>query len=259
MTVVDEGRPKRDGSEHLHGTKLKIKTDWTAFSPSEQMGIAVTQIAVTQKEIEMKKIILAVLASLIFLPYASFAQERTHDETIRIMRSTNYNFYQDVLVDCAWAIPYLPMEVRGGWTSELYSMNTSASGVVTEDGEEIGGMWTCYDTAVEVVDSAGEMHWEQTIVFAIFIDGEVLGALGTVRAQGGFETHNLFTTYASVSRIIDNVPEAFLGSMTVMDMFNNGPNDLYGGDSSIVTLRLYTERDLNKEFLAEAVKRLWKK
>jgi hypothetical protein len=249
MTAVDGGRPQRGGSEHLHGTKIKIKTNWTAFSPSEQLGIAVTQM-----EIEMKKIILAVLASLIFLPYASFAQERTHDETIRIMRSTNFNFYQDVLVDCAWAIPFLPMEVRGGWTSELYSMNTSASGVVTKDGMEIGEMWTCYDTAVEVVDSAGEMHYEQTIAFAMFIDGEVLGALGTVRGWGGFETHNLFAAYAGVSRIIDNVPEAYLGSMTVMDMFNNGPNDLYGGDNSIVTLRLYTERDPGKEALDAALK-----
>ncbi len=196
----------------------------------------------------MKKIILAVLASLIFLPYASFAQERTHDETIRIMRSTNFNFYQDVLVDCAWAIPFLPMEVRGGWTSELYSMNTRASGVVTEDGTEIGEMWTCFDTAVEVVDSAGEMHLEQSIAFAMFIDDEVLGALGTVRNWGGFDTHNLFAAYAGVVQVIDGVPGAYLGSMTVNDVFST--SDLYGGNNSIVTLRLYTERDPDKEALA---------
>jgi hypothetical protein len=208
-------------------------------------------------EIEMKKVILAVLASLIFLPYASFAQERTHDETIRIMHSTNFNYYQDVFVDCAWAIPYLPAEVRGGWVSDLYSMQTSESGVVTADGEKIGEMWTCYDTAVEVVDSAGDMHPEETAAYAIFIDGEILGALGTVRPWGGFETHGLYAAYAGVSRIVDNVPEDYLGSMTVIDLLT--ADDLYGGDSSIVTLRLYTERDLNKEFLDEAVKRIWGK
>jgi hypothetical protein len=211
-------------------------------------------IAVIQMEIEMKKIILAVLASLIFLPYASFAQERTHDETIRIMRSTNLSGFQDLLVDCAWAIPYLPMEVRGGWSSDLYSMNTSASGVVTGDGEKIGELWTCYATGVEVVDSAGDMHYEETTAFAIFIDGEILGALGTARPWGGFETHELWSTYAGVSRIVDNVVEDYLGSMTVMDMFTR--DDLYGGSNSIVTLRLYTERDLDKEAFAAAVKRI---
>jgi hypothetical protein len=248
MAVVVERRPQRDSSEYTQGKEKKeIKTNWTAFSPSEQLDIRVFQT-----EIEMKKIILAVLASLIFLPYPSFAQEREHDETIRIMRSTNFNYYQDVLVDCAWAIPFLPMEVRGGWVSDLYSLNTSASGDVTEDGTKIGEMWTCYDTAVEVVDSAGEMHYEQSIAFAMFFGDEVLGALGTVRGWGGFETHGLYSAYAGVSRIIDGVPEAYLGSMTVMDLLTAG--DLYGGNNSIVTLRLYTDRDYSQEALDEAIK-----
>jgi hypothetical protein len=225
--------------------RQKNKTNWTAFSPSEQLGIAVTQT-----EIEMKKIILAVLTSLILLPYASFAQEREHDETIRVMHSTNLNQYEDYLVDCAWAIPYLPMDVGGGWTSDLYSMNTNAGGVVTEDGTKIGEMWTCYDMGVDVTDTAGDVHWEQTIAFAMFIDDELLGALGTVRAWGGFETHGLYTAYAGVSRIVDNVPEDYLGTMTVLDLFTSG--DLYGGDTSIVTLRLYAERDLDKEAAEKA-------
>jgi hypothetical protein len=153
MSVVDDGRPQRDSFEQPHGKKKISKLTGPLFCP-----VRTVDIRVSQMEIEMKKVILAVLASLIFLPYASFAQERTHDETIRIMHSTNFNYYQDVFVDCAWAIPYLPAEVRGGWVSDLYSMQTSESGVVTADGDKIGEMWTCYDTAVEVVDSAGEIH-----------------------------------------------------------------------------------------------------
>jgi hypothetical protein len=207
-------------------------------------------IAATQKEIEMKKIILTVITSLILLPYASFAQEREHDETIRVMHSTNLNQYEDYLVDCAWAIPYLPMDVLAGWTSDLHSINTNDSAVVTEDGTKIGEMSTCVDVGLEVTDSAGDLHYEQTIAFAMFIDGEVLGALGTVRRWGGFETHGLFAAYAGVSRIVDNVPEAYLGSMTYSLLQGNGA---YGGNSSIVTLRLYTDRDHNKEALEDAI------
>jgi len=207
-----------------------------------------------QMEIEMKKIILAVFTTLILLPCASFAQERTHDETILVLRSTNFEYFEDVLVDCTWAIPFLPMDVRGGWRSDLYSLETNSSSAIVEgDVEKIGEMWTCYDVGQEIIDPALET-FENGIAYAIFIDGETLGALGTVRGRGGFPTHNTFAGSASVSRVVDGLPEAFLGSMTVNEMITSD-SDLYGGSNSIVTLRLYTPRDYNREAFLEAIER----
>ena len=198
----------------------------------------------------MKKIILVTLAALLFVPYAAVAQERTHDETILVLRSINYEFFEDVLVDCAWAIPFLPMDVQFGYRSELYSLKTkSSNGKVEEDEEKIGEMWTCFDVGQEIIDPALESY-EYAVASAIFIGDETLGALGTVRYRGEFPTHRLWAGTASVSRIVDGIPEAFLGSMTSSEMITGSNSDLYGGDNSIMTLRLYTPRD----YVAEAIR-----
>jgi len=42
--------------------------------------------------------------------------------------------------------------------------------------------------------------------------------------------------------------------MTVNEMITNDP-DLYGGSNGILTLRLYTARDYEKEAFVEALKR----
>jgi hypothetical protein len=91
----------------------------------------------------MKKIILANFICLLILPYTTFAKERSLDESIFVLQSVNYDFFEDTFVDCAWAIPYLPMEVQGGWRSELYALKTDgSSGEVTEAGEKIGALGT---------------------------------------------------------------------------------------------------------------------
>lgn len=202
----------------------------------------------------MKKVILAVFTTLLIFPCTSFAQERTHDETVLVLHSTNYQFFEDVLVDCAWAIPFLPMDVNFGFRSDIYSVKTdSSSGELEGDEETIGYMWTCFDVGQEIIDPALESY-EFAVATAIFIGDETLGALGTVRFRGSFPTHELWAGTASVSQVVDGIPGAFLGSMTSNEMVTNDP-DLYGGANSIMTLRLYTPRDYQKEAFIEAIER----
>lgn len=204
----------------------------------------------------MKKITLLSLFSFFILPWSLFAQEqeREFDETTLILRSANYQGFEDVLVDCAWATPYLPMEVRGGWASELYSMTTNdASGKVTGTGEKVADMWTCYDAGTEVVSPFGPSY-EQAIAYAIFIDGETLGALGIVHQPLSYrEEFPLFSTYASVSRVVDDVPGDTIGSLTLNELIDRP--GVWGGSNGILTLRLFGPRNYDQEALIEALKR----
>lgn len=198
----------------------------------------------------MKKSILAAMAALLLIPVASFAQERTHDETTLILNSESTQGFSDLLVDCAWAMPYLPMEFQGGWRSELYSVTTDTeSGKTTGDGEMIGEMWTCYDAGQEVIDPIGPSY-EQAIAYAIFIGDDIMGALGVVRGRaGGNGLPDLYGVMASVSRIIDDVPAETLGSMTVNELLDR--DGVYGGYSGTVVLRLFTPRDFVREMFIE--------
>ena len=204
----------------------------------------------------MKKFILAIFTTLLVLPCTSFAQERTHDETVLVLHSTNYEFFEDVLVECAWAIPFLPMDVQFGYRSDVYAVKTSSSsGEVEGDEEKIGYMWTCFDVGQEIIDPAIDESYEFAVATAIFIGDETLGALGTVRFRGGWPAYDLYSGTASVSRVVDGLPEAFLGSMTSNEMITTPDSDLYGGDNSIMTLRLYTPRDPQREAFLEAIRR----
>lgn len=203
----------------------------------------------------MKTILLATLFSLCLAPYAAFSEDREYDETTLILSSQHYEFYQDVLVDCAWAIPYLPMAVSGGWTSELYSLETDeSSGKVRAAGQQVGEMWTCYDEGQEVIDPVGPSY-EQAIVFVILIDGEVWGALGTVRPRANEDGRPaLYGSTAGVARVVDDTPAETLGSMTVNESID--PGGTYGGSNGIVILRLFTPRDYDEEAFREFIKKL---
>lgn len=198
----------------------------------------------------MNKIIMAVMVALLLVPFAASAQERTMDETTLVLNSKNAEGFADLLVDCAWAMPYLPMEVDGGWRSELYSVTTNEmNGKSTDEGEMIGEMWTCYDGGQEVIDPVGPSY-EQAIAYAIFIDDDIMGALGVVRFRaGGDGLPNMYGVMASVSRIVDDVPAETLGSMTVNELVDR--DGVYGGYSGIVVLRLFTPRDYVREMFIE--------
>lgn len=202
------------------------------------------------------KIVHIVTASLIFSACASFAQERTHDETSLILSSRNFVNYENPDVDCDWAAPFLPRAVRGGWVSELYPLQTEeSSGEVVGEGEQIGELWTCFDEAQDIIDPATGPGFEQDVAFAIIIDEEVFGALGTVRQRGYIprDQVNLYAITASVSRVVDGVVGEFVGSMTSNIAFDF--DELYGGSNEIVTLRLFTPRDYEREALEDAFRR----
>lgn len=202
------------------------------------------------------KIVHIVTASLIFSACASFAQERTHDETNLILSSRNFVNYQNPDTDCDWATPFLPRAVSGGWTSELYPLQTEASsGEVVGEGEQIGELWTCFDEAQEIVDPATGPGFENDVAFAIIIDEEVFGALGTVRWRGYVapDQVELYAITASVSRVVDGVVGDFVGSMTSNVAIDY--DNLYGGGNEIVTLRLFTPRDYEREAFEEAFRR----
>ncbi|MEH6634478.1 MAG: hypothetical protein V7700_03120 [Halioglobus sp.] len=204
----------------------------------------------------MKKNILVALAALLFVPYASFAQERLYDESSLILHSVNYERFEDTLVDCAWASPFLPMDVRGGWRSELYSLQTrESSGKVTGDGQKIGEMWSCFDAGQDIIDPTGPQY-EQYIAFAIFIEDEVLGALGTVKYRaGGEDFPAMYGITASVVRVVDDLPQETIGSMTSNEFIDS--DDIYGGSNGIVTLRLFTPRDYKAEIVQEILDKLF--
>jgi hypothetical protein len=204
-------------------------------------------------EIEMKRLTLVTLLSLVVLPLTAYAQERMYDETVFVMRNENFQSFEDVLGQCAWAIPYLPMDVGGGWSSELYAVTSSGTdGKISGKGEKIADMWTCFDSGQEIVAPVGPSY-EQAIAYAIFIDGETLGALGIVRPRNGQEEYPLYGTMASVSRVVDDVPGETIGALTMNELID--PANLYGGTNGVVVLRLFEPRNYDQEALIEALRR----
>ena len=203
----------------------------------------------------MKKITFISLFTFFILPWSLFAQEqeREFDETTLVLRSANYQGFEDVLVACAWAIPYLPMDVRGGWASELYAITTDdVSGKATGTGEKVADMWACYDAGQEVLAPFGQSY-EQAIAFAIFIDDQILGGLGTVRPRSFRDEFPLYASTASVSWVVNDVPGDTIGSLAFNELIDR--DGVYGGSNGILTLRLFGPRNYDQEALAEALKR----
>lgn len=200
------------------------------------------------------KAYLPIALAALMLPGTLLAQERELDESIFLLQSTDLERFEEPDIDCAWAAPFLPQEVVGGWSSDLYALTTEGvAGEVTGQGEKIGEMWTCFDVGQEVTAPIGPSY-ENAVAYALFINGEVIGGLGAVRPrQGGGGFPDLFSAGASLSLVVDDVVTDRIGSMTVNEILDQ--EELYGGRNTIITLRLFRPRDYIKE-AAEAA--TWK-
>ncbi|MEP1472205.1 MAG: hypothetical protein ABJK20_18355 [Halieaceae bacterium] len=204
----------------------------------------------------MKKITLISLLTIFVLSSPVHAQdaEREFDETTLLLHSKNYQDFEDLLVDCAWATPYLPMDAQGGWTSDLYAISTNDStGKATGTGDKVAEMWTCFDSGQEVLTPFGP-SFENAIAYGIFIDGEILGALGIVNPPLSYrEEFPLYSITAGVSIVVDDVPGETIGALTITELIDRP--GVWGGSNGIVTLRLFGPRNYDQEALAEALKR----
>ncbi|MEH6584588.1 MAG: hypothetical protein V7754_21845 [Halioglobus sp.] len=187
------------------------------------------------------KIIRLVLVVLMLAPFASFAEDRAPNQTDLILSSENFRGFDDLLVDCAWAIPFIPAEVVGGWTSSLHALQVHiGNGKVLKNGALVGSMWTCLGAPSEGLNPLGPT-FEQPIAFAIFIGDQTLGALGTALGLTGNESasapFSLVGIRATVVRVVDGVPGETLGSLTsnVRCCNSTGP----GRNNELVTLRLF--------------------
>jgi len=199
------------------------------------------------------KTVRLILAALLSIPLVLFAQEREFDEIIYILQTELVTYSEESLEDCAEAAQFLPTEVVAVAVWELYSMPTDAENgkALAEDGEIVGQLGACIALGETVEEQVGPLP-ELPVVFNLAIDGVDydIGGSGVLRGraaaipQPGF---GLWSWSATLFKLVDGSPEPGpVGAMTANQLTN--PNAVEGyNDGLIVTLRLYSPRDLEQE------------
>jgi hypothetical protein len=205
------------------------------------------------------KTIRLLLATIILMPLGLFAQEREFDETIYVLQA---EFFVDPNASpdgCAVAAQFLPTEVVFGGLYALYALSTdSVSGKVQTRGEKVGEMGICMSQGQNVEEPPGAPRWEIPVVFRVDIDGldYGVGGSGVLRNRVGDVPQpgmSLWGWNATLVRTVDGLPLEVIGSMTANDLHHNTAVEGYS-DDLIVTLRLYTPRDLENEAFIEAIR-----
>jgi hypothetical protein len=211
----------------------------------------------TYRSFKMKtiRILLAVLLSI---PLVSFAQEREFDETIYVLQAEFFVDPNDSPDGCAVAAQFLPTEVVEGGLYALYALSTdSESGQAQTRGERVGELGVCIGQGQDVKGLSGPQP-EAPVVFRVDIDDldYDIGGSGVLRGLAPDlpqPNMSLWGWSTTLVRTVDGLPLEVIGSMTANDSLNNSPVEGYN-DNLIVTLRLYTPRDREKEAFIEAIK-----
>ncbi|MEH6584590.1 MAG: hypothetical protein V7754_21855 [Halioglobus sp.] len=188
------------------------------------------------------KIIRLLLVVFMLAPFASFAETTSPNKTEYIFNSGNWEFYPDVLVDCAWAIPFMPTELINGWSTSLSALQVhKGNGKVLKNGALVGEMWVCIGDGMEGLDPYGET-FQQPIMFVIINGDQVLGAVGTLQIlmgdQGASDPFIMVGVRAQVWRVVDGAAEGDVaGILTASWMVNN--SDFTDGTNATVNIHFF--------------------
>ena len=204
------------------------------------------------------KTIRLLLATIILMPLGLFAQEREFDETIYVLQA---EFFVDPNASpdgCAVAAQFLPTEVTFGGLYALYALSTdSVSGQAQTRGEKVGEMGVCMGQGQSVEEPPGTPRREIPVVFSVDIDelDYDIGGSGVLRSRAGDVPQPgmfIWGWNATLVQLVDGLPLETIGSMTANDLVNTTSVEGYN-DNLIVTLRLYTPRDHERDAFREAL------
>ncbi len=225
------------------------------------------------------RIISLFLATLLFIPMFSNAQDREFDDTIMVLNTSNGQGYEDLAEGCAWADPYVPSGIEIGMTFDLSpaSVNeesgimhgpeaddgaTSALEAVVTNGsvsappEAFGELWVCAGPMEFSDDPLFGTIPERIVAYVIAIGDNIYGALGRVKPHTYLgmpqEGMAVWTGGAQVVNIVDDMPAGMVGAMSVNVPENRlGIHGYY--DGLVVTLRIFEPRNPALEAAAEAL------
>ena len=191
------------------------------------------------------------LVVLLSIPLVSMAQEREFDETIYILQTKLIFESFEALEGCADASQFLTTEVFYTAQYELYALPTNSDSGKAMAGEvKVGEMGICLGRGEEVEEQSGP-RTEIPTVFAVDIDelDYDIGGSGVLRRRAigvPQPAMELWGWNATLYQTIDGLPVGEIGSMTANELLNFTTVEGYS-DDLIVTLRLYTPRDLEQE------------
>lgn len=211
------------------------------------------------------RIIRLFLATLVFIPFISNAQERELNETILLLTTANGEGYEDLAEGCAWATPYIPTEIMFGGVSDLRGVVTkNEKGLIRKkDGDVVGELWNCVGDLEDGVDpnftDPENPPLKRTIAFVLTIGDDVYGALGEWSQKTGYEGlpqeswAAIWGGSAAIVHIVDGLPAGLAGAMT----YNLIDSETGGFRNMIMTVRLYEPRNQDLEAAGEAMRRLY--
>lgn len=199
------------------------------------------------------------LAVALFIPTFTVADDNEFVERMMILGVDNTERYENLEEGCAWAAPFIPVEIVGGAVSDLRAIQArKQTGELLDEGPVVGEMWVCIGDWVEQDDIVFETVPERPLAFYLDIDGTLYGGLGTwrPRTEYGFPEPgmDIWGGSAILVHLVDGEPGATAGAMTytVVDNVEQIAGYQGGLDSIVLTIRLFEDRNREPEEVLQA-------